>query len=177
MLLDKQGTSRSPIVTLGSLRNGNHRRGRETRCTWLTLHYSRVQSWESFRAAKSGDLSACQAGGNARRVSLSRKGRNTREKLLGGNNRVMRRLNCLGPNERAGNRRRIRCHVTFPYIPRRDGCIACLLDRSIPREGKLVEDEQSPLDISLRFLLSNNQRLDNQRLPFGKLNINKLWLV
>lgn len=121
LLLDKQGTSRSPIVTLRSLRNGNHRRGRDSRddgdsCTWLTLHYSRVQSWESFRAARERRFVRLSGG---RKHAASRKGRNTREKLLGGNNRVMCRLNCLGPNEQ-GNRRRIWCHVTFPYIPRRD---------------------------------------------------------
>lgn len=155
LLLDKQGTSRFPIVTLRSLRNGNHRRGRDSRddrdsCTWLTLHYSRVQSWESFRTARERRFVRLSGG---RKHAASRKGRNTREKLLGGNNRTMCRLNCLGPNEQAGNRRRIRCHVTFPYIPRRDGCIACLLDHSIPREGKLVEGERFPLDISVRFSL------------------------
>jgi hypothetical protein len=66
------------------------------------------------------------AGGRKRPASLGRGG-NTREKLLGGNNRAM------AAESPRSNRRRIRCHVTFLYISRRDGCIACLLDCSIPR--------------------------------------------
>lgn len=144
--------SRSTIVTLRSLRNGNHRRGRDS-CTWLTLHYSRVQSWESFRAARERRFVRLSSG---RKHAASRKGRHThpREVTTG-----VITERCAGwiasdrTSKQAGNRRRIRCHVTFPYIPRRDGCIACLLDRSIPREGELVEDERFSLDISVRFSL------------------------
>lgn len=65
--------------------------------------------------------------GRKRPPRLARGG-NTREKLLEGNNRAM--LAELA-SQWASNRRRIRCHVTFLYPA--PGCIACLLDRSIPR--------------------------------------------
>lgn len=157
LLLDKQGTSRSPdSYTSIPLERQSSSRSRLAR-RWRLVHLAHAALFpsaivgESFRAARERRFVRLSGG---RKRAASRKGRNTREKLLGegwgggGNNR----LNCLGPNERAGNRRRIWCHVTFPYIPRRDGCIACLLDHSISREGKLVEGERF---ISVRFFRSS----------------------
>lgn len=174
LLLDKQGMfSRSSIVTL---RSPSERQSSSRSKALVHLAHAAL-----FPSAIVGEFPGGERAAicppvkrEETRARVSKREERTLERsYFGGNNRAMCRLNCLGPNERAGNRRRIRCHVTFPYIPGRDGCIACLLDRSIPREEgeRAVSSRYIPFDFISLYEIPSRSLLDNHMTAIFSPNI------